>query len=187
MNSSHIIAAYCFCWLKNLVSVSLFLVMSALGTHRATNFGWRTDDKIVLRWGGWHLIYSPEPSFSIWSSLWSLSLSFFWGFQLNFSDISWATRNRSLQKAEEQIPITLPVPFKITHIGDYWRPVKGPRLLLQPLLQLPKVLVCVVTDNDLLEGLTGRQKLIDGGTRANVNQEVSLHTTWNRRGRDQAS
>lgn len=95
--------------------------------------------------------------------------------------VFWTDRNiRSLPKGEKQIPITLPVPFEITHIGDHWRPVKGPWLLLQPLLQLPKVLVCVVTDNDLLEGFTGGEKLINGGARANVNQEVSFHTTWSR-------
>lgn len=54
-------------------------------------FGWRTDNKIILRQCRGYPICFPEPSFSIWSSLWSLSLSFFCAFQLNCNGISGLT------------------------------------------------------------------------------------------------
>lgn len=86
------------------------------------------------------------------------------------------------QKAGKQSLVSLPVPFELTHVGHHWGPVKGPRFLLQPLLQFLQVLVGVIGGNDLLEGLTSREELVDGGARANVNQEVPLHAIWFRGG-----
>lgn len=88
------------------------------------------------------------------------------------------------QKARKQTPVSLPVPFKLTHVGHHWGPVEGPRLLLQPLLQLLQVALTVVTDNDLLEGFTSREELVDGGARADVDQEVPLHAIWFRGGKE---
>lgn len=93
--------------------------------------------------------------------------------------------HRYPKKARKKTRVSLPVPFKLTHIGHHWGPVKGPWLLLQPLLQLPQVLISIVSGDDLLEGFTGREELIDGGARANVDQEVSLHTIWFRGGNEE--
>lgn len=47
----------------------------------------------------------------------------------------------------------VPVSFQLTHMLHYGGPVVGSWLLLQPFLQLLKVLRGVVSDNDLPEGL----------------------------------
>lgn len=85
-------------------------------------------------------------------------------------------------KAGKQTLVSLPVPFKLAHVGHHWGPVKGPWFLLQPLSQLLQVLVSVIGGNDLLEGFTSREKLVDGGARANVDEEVPLHAIWFRGG-----
>lgn len=86
------------------------------------------------------------------------------------------------EKAGKQTLVSLPVPFQLAHVGHHWGPVISPWFLLQPLLQLPQVLVRIVGGNDLLEGFTSREELVDGGARANVDEEVPFHAIWFRGG-----
>lgn len=129
-----------------------------------------------------HIYLVLALSFSTWISLWSLSFCLLcfssWTQRMIFGSEKHKLSLKYPQRAQKWTPVSLPVPFELTHIGHYWWPVEGPWLLLQPLLQLLKVLVTVVSSNDLLEGFTSRKELIDGGTRADVNQEITPHTIW---------